>query len=243
MTLARRPPTRLLLAIALASVALLLGGCVYLRLLELKQQLGRFDQFFTLQTQDGVGLICHEPVLTTADVRWLGLAPEQTRQLGHAEQWQVRWVKQLPVGIAEPSRFDIVVDVGFVNDRLNRLTIPERYFAFMPKEFLVGVIKSLGRGRIDKSEKRIEASVTSAEIDAVRPKLPAIDKLLGRPSEEQIQGESTVLRYRYIPSTKESKAAVFDLHLTFNTATGELLRWHGRTPMGHIAFNFGGNSG
>lgn len=243
MTASRRRPTRLRLAFALAGVALLLGGCVYLRLLELKQQLGRFDRYFTLQTQEGVGLVCHEPVLTTDDVRWLGLAPEQTRKLGLAEHWQVRWVKQLPVGIAEPGRFDLVVDLGFTAGRLNRLTIPERYFAVMPKEFLVGVIRSLGRGRIDKSSKRIEAAVTAAEVAAARPKLPAIDKLLGRPSEEQVQGETTVLRYRYIPSTKESKAAVFDLHLTFNTATGELLRWHGRTPMGNIAFNFGGQGG
>lgn len=234
----RRLSPRPWLAFGLACLALLLSGCVYLRLLELKKQLGDFDRFFVLQTSDGVGIVCQDPVLTPSDVRWIGLRPEQTKRLGQAEQWQVRWVKQLPLGIAEPGQFDIIVDLGFANNRLNRITIPERYFAVMPKEFLVGVIKSLGRGRIDKSEKKIEASVSAAEVAAARPKLPSIDKLLGRPSEERVEGDNTVLRYRYIPATKESKAGVFDMHLTFQTVTGELLRWQGRTPIGNISFNF-----
>lgn len=238
MTSVRRPWTRICLAFALASAALFLGGCVYLRLLELKKQLGDFDRHFALQTADGVGLICHTPVLTPSDVRWIGLRPEQTRTLGRAEQWQVRWVKQLPVGIAEPGQYDIVVDLGFANNKLNKVTIPERYFAVMPKEFLVGVIKSLGRGKIDKSDKSVEASVSAAEVAAARPKLPAIDKLLGRPSEEYEEGANTILRYRYIPATKESRAGVFDMHLTFHTKSGELLRWHGKTPIGNISFNF-----
>lgn len=242
MTPPARRSTRRWLACTVAGLALLLGGCVYLRLLELKKQLGQFDRYFALQTTEGVGIVCHEPVLTTADVRWIGLRPEQSKTLGRAELWQVRWVKQLPIGIAEPSQFDIIIDLGFADNHLTRVTIPERYFAVMPKEFLIGVIKSLGRGKIDKSQKKIEAAVSAAEIAAARPKLPSIDKLLGRPSEEREDGPNTILRYRYIPATKESRAGVFDMHLTFNTATGELLRWQGKTPIGNIGFNFDGKA-
>ena len=177
-------------------------------------------------------------MLTTRDVRWIGLRPEQTKTLGVAEQWQVRWMKQLPLGITEPGQFDILIDLGFANGKLTCVTIPERYFAVLPKEFLVGVIKSLGRGKIDKSEKKIEAAVSATEVAAARPKLPAIDKLLGRPSEEYEEGPNTILRYRYIPATKESRAGVFDMHLTFHTKSGELLRWQGKTPIGNIGFNF-----
>jgi len=225
-------------ALALASVALLLSGCVYLRLLELKKQLNHFDRHFALQTHDGVGIICHDPILRTKDVRWMGLLPEQTKTLGLAEQWQVRWVKQLPLGINEPGTYDIIVELGFAADKLTRVAIPERYFAVMPKEFLVGVIKSLGRGKIDKTAKQIETSMAADDVAAARPNLPDIDKLLGRPSEENEIGPHTIVRYRYIPATKESRAGVFDLHLTFHTKSGELLRWHGKTPVGNIAFNF-----
>jgi hypothetical protein len=222
----------------LLGLALLVSGCVYLRLLEIKHQLERFDQFFALQTADGLGLVCHEPVLRTSDVRWIGLKPEKVRTVGRAEQWQVRWVKQLPPGVTEAVEYDIALDLVFANDRLTRVTIPERYFAVMPKHFLVGVIKSLGRGKIDKSQKQIEATISAAEIAAARPNLPSIDKLLGRPSEEHEDGPTTVVRYRYVPLTMESRAGVFDMQLTFHTGSGELLKWQGVTPVGKIGFDF-----
>lgn len=225
-------------AVGLACVCLLLSGCVYLRLLELKQQLGKFDQYFTLRTDDGLALACREPVLKRGDVRWIGIKPEHVKKLGLAEQWQVRWVKQLPDGVKEAIEYDIIVELTFADDRLTRLAIPERYFAVMPKPFLVGVIKSLGRGQVDKSQKKIEAAVSAEEIAAARPKLPSIDKLLGKPSEEHEEGTMTITRYRYVPATKESRAGIFDMILTFDTKSGELLRWQGKTPMGNIGFNF-----
>jgi hypothetical protein len=234
----RRVPA--LRALLLAFCALLLGGCVYLRLLEVKQQLGKFDEFFALQTQEGLALVCQTPVLRTSDIRWIGLHPESTKKLGQAEQWRVRWVKQLPEGMTEETEFDIVLELSFANDKLSRVAIPERYFAVMPKQFLVGVIKSLGRGKIDKTGKRIDAEVSAAEIAAARPKLPAIDKLLGKPSEEREEGPATIVRYRYVPATKESRAGVFDMHLTFHTKSGELLKWQGFTPVGKIGFDFSG---
>ena len=232
---------RILRALLLASCTLLLSGCVYLRLLEIKQQLGKFDQFFALQSVDGLAIICQTPVLRTNDVRWIGLKPEHTKKLGHAEQWSVRWVKQLPEGVTEKPQFDIVLELGFANDKLSRVAIPERYFAVMPKQFLIGVIKSLGRGKIDKTGKKIEAEVSADEIAAARPNLPAIDKLLGIPSEEREDGTTTIVRYRYVPATKEARAGVFDMHLTFDTKSGELLKWQGFTPVGKIGFDFAGD--
>lgn len=226
-------------AIALATCLLLLSGCVYLRLLELKRQIDRFDQFFGLQTHDGLAILCHEPVLRTSDVRWIGLMPESVKKLGAAEQWQVRWVKQLPAGVQEKAEYDIVLELGFANERLTKLKVPERYFALMPKHFVIGVIRSLGRGKIDKTGKRIDAVVGGADLAAARPDLPSIDKLLGRPSEEFVEGANTIVRYRYVPSTRESRAGVFDMQLTFETRSGELLKWQGTTPVGKIGFDFG----
>jgi hypothetical protein len=225
-------------AIALVAGTLLLSGCVYLRLLELKKQIGRFDEYFGLQTRDGIAIICHEPVLRTGDIRWIGVMPESTRKLGVAEQWHVRWVKQLPPGVTEKMEYDIVLELGFAQDKLTRVAIPERYFAVMPKQFLIGVIKTVGRGRIDKSRKQLEATVSAAEVAAARPNLPSIDKLLGQPSEEREDGTRTIVRYRYVPSTKESRAGVFDMQLTFDTKSGELLKWQGVTPVGKIGFDF-----
>lgn len=234
----RRPRTRRGLALVVAAFALLLGGCVYLRLLELKLQLGKFDRFFSLQTEDGITLICHQPVLRTDDLRWIGVKPEWTKTLGQAEQWQVRWAKQMPEGVTETAPFDIVLEFTFAEQKLTRATIPERYFSVMPKSFLIGIVKSVGAGKVDKTGKRLESVVSAAEVAAARPKLPAIDKLLGVPSKEWVEGNTTIVSYRYIPATREPQPGVFDMRLTFDTPSGEMLKWQGITPVGRIAFDF-----
>jgi hypothetical protein len=230
-------PSRFL-ALLLVGVTLLLSGCVYLRLLELKKQLGRFDQFFSLATNDGLTLVMHTPVLRTDDIRWIGVKPEKIQRLGQAEHWHVRWVKTLPPGVKEPQEYDIVIEMSFVEGKLSRATVPERYFALMPKSFVTGVVKSVGGGRINKSEKGIEATVGAADVAAARPKLPAIDRILGRPTEERVVGTTTVVHYRYIPVTPEPEPGVFDMRLTFDTKSGDLLKWQSVTPVGRIGFDF-----
>lgn len=230
-------PSRLAVFL-LVGACLLLSGCVYLRLLELKKQLGRFDQHFSLVTNDGLTLVCHTPVLRTNDLRWIGVKPETVRSLGQAAHWRVRWVKSLPPDVKEANAYDIVIEMSFVADKLTRATVPERYFALMPKTFVTGVIKSVGGGRINKSQKGIEATVGASEVAAARPSLPAIDKILGQPTEEKVDGAHTIVRYRYIPVTPEPDPGIFDMRLTFDTKSGDLLKWQGVTPVGRIGFDF-----
>jgi hypothetical protein len=219
----------------MAVVALLLGGCVYLRLLELKHQIAAFDRNFTVQTDDGVRIVCEHPVLLSDDVRWIGLAPEQTKRVGQAEAWQVRWVKQLPPEVHEQGAFDIMIDLLFAEDKLTRVSIPERYFAVMKKSLLIDLLRSLGGAHVDKDRRSIEAQLASA-----RPDLPEIAKLLGEPTSRATEANHTVLRYRYVPVTTSrlARAAVFDMTLTFDSAHGQMLRWQGHTPVGDVGFNF-----
>ena len=233
----RRSCARRLLALGVAALALLLGGCVYLRLLELKFQLDKFDQNFALRTADGLTIICQKPVMRTGDVRWFGVMPETIRRLGRAEEWQVRWVKQLSPGTVEDQVYDIVLDLAFADDKLTRVGIAEKYFAVMPKAFLVGVIKSFGRGKIDQSGKKIESSLSAAEMASSRPKLTAVDALLGAPTERKTEENLTTLRYRYVPATKESRAGVFDMILQFDSKSGELATWQAVTRVGKLGFN------
>lgn len=229
---------RLWLAFGLAAAALLLSGCVYLRLLEFKRQLGKFDTHFSLRTDDGLAIACHTPVIRTGDVRWMGAKPESVRTLGHAERWQLRMVKSLPPGVTEAAKYDILLELTFADDKLTRVSIPEAYFATLPKSFVIGIIRSFGGGRIDRSQKKIEATVGSSDIATGRPRLAAFNRLLGVPSEQRTEGTMTVLRYRFVPATSEPDPGVYDMTLHFDTATGELRRWHSRTPAGGIGFKF-----
>ncbi len=230
----RRP----VLACGLAALALLLGGCVYLRLLQLKWQLDKFDQNFAVSTNDGLSIVFHHPVMRTADVRWFGAKPERIDPLDRGEHWHLRLVKELPAGVTEPVKYDILLELSFAEDRLTRVSVPEAYFTAVPKTFVLGIIRSLGHSQIDQRQKKIEATVGADETAATRPRLSSIDRLLGIPSEVRIEGTQTVRRYRFVPATKEPEPGAYDLTLTFDSATGDLRRWHSRTPVGGIGFKF-----
>lgn len=226
---------RVALAVLLCIAAFALGGCVYLRLLELKHQIASFDQNFSVQTDDGVRITCLKPVLLADDVRWIGLAPEKSKRIGTAEQWQVRWIKQLPPGVHESGEFDIVVELLFIREKLTRVSIPERYFAVMPKQLLLDLLRSLGQAKVNRSSRSIEA-----QLAASRPDLPGIQKLLGRPTSERVDGNQTIYKYRYVPvtPTRLARKAVFDMTVHFDNASGRMLRWEGQTPVGRIGFSF-----
>lgn len=231
---------RLAPAVLLVGLALALSGCVYLRLLELQRQLGRFDRYFAVQTEDGVRIVCQEPVVRADDVRWLGLHPASRRRLGQAEQWVVRWEKELPPTVQETGDFSLEVHLTFVADQLSAIAIPERYFKVMPKSFLLGVIRSLGAGKVDQGGRRVEAAVTGETLLQASRKLPAVEKLLGQPTaQRQEQGEDVKV-YRYRPVTAEAKPPGFEMTLRLEPKSGDLLHWLGRTPVGNIGFDFRG---
>lgn len=238
MTAARRPPRRVWAALGLACGALLLGGCVYLRLLELKRQFAQFDRHFALQTTEGLRIVAQHPVLLMDDVRWIGLRPETIKRLGRAEQWQVRWVKQLPPGVAEKATFYIALDLSFADGKLSGIAIPESYFALVPKELVIGMLRSLGAADVDKRGRKVEAAVGAEAARLGRPNLPTVDKILGTPTEEREEGRHTIQRYRYVLATREPKGGGFEMILRYDTKSGELLHWQGKTPMGNIAFDF-----
>ena len=227
-------------ALGLAALCVLLGGCVYLRLLAFKRQLADFDRHFTLQTDDGLRLGCLTPVLLPEDFRWLGLTPETVKTLGQSEQWRIRWVKELAPGAKESDLRDIEMELFFTDGKFTRLYLPERYFVFVPKPFFAGLLRSLGSAGVDRSRRLAEVSFSRTERDTLTARVMAtsLAMLLGAPTEQTSDPVHTVLRYRYTPVPPESKHGLFDIAFTFDTPTGQLQRLNGRSPVGQLSFNF-----
>jgi hypothetical protein len=242
MNLRPRTWRRWLVTLGLLVAAVGLSGCVYLRLLALKRQLGDFDRHFALQTTDGLRLTCLHPVLLSDDVRWLGILPEKVTTLRQAEQWHVHWVKQVSANThePEPAAHDIEIQIDFVEKKLTGFFIAERYFAFIPKSFVIGVVRGLGTAGINKHERSLNAkiSLTDSDPSQGRPTIASLAELLGRPTEQRTEGEQILVRYRYLPPTAGSNNGDFDLLFRFSTATGELLHLEGQAPVGKISLDF-----
>jgi hypothetical protein len=231
--------TRLWLGLGLCAMAVLLSGCVYLRLLQLKRQLADFDRNFALETTDGLRLRCLNPVLLSGDIRWLGFAPATVRKIGQAEQWHVRWVKQLPTGATEQGEYEIAFDLTFADNRLTTLSIPETYFALLPKDVFVASLKSLAGAKVDQKQRTVESNVPLAQLLA--PSLPnrgGITELLGQPTWITRENDLPTWRYRFLSSAPNGAGGEFDIRLSFDPTSGLLRKLHGRTPVGNLKMDF-----
>ena len=240
MTRLRRLRPRAWVLLALASCLFLLSGCVYLRLLALKRQLAEFDTNFTLETSQGLRLGFINPLLLSDDVRWIGLTPETVKKLGASEQWRVRWVKQVPPGTAEKGNFDLEVEMMFTDDKLTRLFIPERYFSIMPKAFVIGLLRGLGGATVDKNARSADVNFSPSDRELLTAQIvtTSLAMFLGQPTERRTEDARTLFRYHFTPIPAGAKNGFFDVRFTFDTASGQLLRLDGRSPVGKIAFNF-----
>ncbi len=240
MSFTRRntPHLRRAFAFLLLAAALLLSGCVYLRLLDLKKQFARFDEHFKADTTDGVRIECLDPVLYTDDVRWLGIYPETIATDGDSEKWRVRWLKEPPPGEPESAVYDVELEARFTDDRLTYVGIPERYFAFFPKELFVSLLRSTGGAKIDRSSRSAEVENTpdpkSPEIKP--PTLDSIGGMLGRPNERSTRDGLEVFRYRYRAQTAEKKAKPIEVTFAFATTTGRMQTLKAKLPTGTINF-------
>jgi hypothetical protein len=221
-------------------LTLALGGCVYLRLLAITRQLARFDQYFTLQQADGLRLLCREPVLLSEDFTWMGVVPATRRKLGVAEQWRVRWQKQLPLGVRDLEPRDLEIELMFADNRFTQVFMSERYFVFVPKSFFIGLVRGLGSASVDRAKREADVSFTPEERAqmAARVTTTALESLLGHPTEHSREGDQTTYRYRYDTLPLDAKGGFIDMRFTFESGSGRLLRLLGRSPVGQLSFNF-----
>lgn len=223
------------------ALGLLLGGCVYFRLLEFKHQLADFDRHFSLQTDDGLRLACRDPLLLADDLRWLGLTPELVDTAGNRELWHIRWTKELPPGAKkEPPKYDVEMSLAFVDGKLVNVALPERYFVFVPKSFFIGLLRNLGSASVNEAKRTasVEFSAAERQLMAQRVMIASLAMLLGQPTERRIADGHTYLRYHYTPVPAGAKNGNIDMIFTFDSGNGQLTHLDGRSPVGQLSFNF-----
>ena len=240
MSRRRSSARRIFAAFALVALSVLLSGCVYLRLLQLKRQLNDFDRHFTLDTTTGVRLNCLEPVLFADDVRWLGFEPAVVSPLPDGEHWHIRWTKVPPPDARETGNFEIAFDLTFSGEKLSALSIPDDYFSVLPKEVFVSGIKSLGGAAVNKKARSVESQVQLAlgEHTHPWPTQASIAEVLGQPTEEIAGKERVTWRYHFISADPKREGEDIELRLVFDATTEKLVQTLGRLPVGRINLNF-----
>jgi len=175
------------------------SGCVFFRLLELRHQLARFDENFTVDTEDGLTLRFLNPVLLEHDLWLLGLPPSVRKVCPTHTTCKHIFEKQAPPGRRRDPRFDLSVSSVFRDGKLTEFAISEAYFAFIPKEALLLTIRSLGRIEVDVENRTASLKVTDDDSieDFVAPDRQSILQTLGPPTFRKEEGGIRSLDYRF----------------------------------------------
>lgn len=213
---------------------------MYFRLLQLKAQLGHFDQNFSAATTDGVTIECLHPVLLGDDLRFLGIDPKSIKIKGDTAHWHVRWLKDEPPHSREKVLHDVELFLDLRDDKLTALHIPERYFEFFPKELFIDLLRSTGQASIDKLSRKAEvkAGQEMAQTEASLPSLSSVENLLGVPTERIQEGTTVRYRYRYRTETPTGRGKAIEVTFTFDTKTGDLRKLVGKLPKGTMSYDF-----
>lgn len=235
----RAPRLPTLFFILLLGAATLTSGCVYLRLLQLKNQLADFDKNFSADTTAGLRINFKAPVLFGDDLRWLGAEPETVRKTEETEAWIIRWVKELPPTVKEEGVYDVIVEADLHERRVHSVLIPERYFAYVPKDLFVGALRSAGHAKIDRQSRQAVMDTGNELTARFQPAdISSIEKMLGVPT--QRTAEADLVRYRYIfrPQTQGPPGKPVEVTFVFDSKTGLLRRLVGKLPKGTLSFDF-----
>lgn len=192
-------PRHWLRVIGVACLALLLSGCVYLRLLETKNQIADFDNNFHVDASRHFTLHFHKPTLLSEDFTYLsGIEPSTHSPLATGKRNDYVFRKIDANGdIVNTPAGELVFELTFDNqDRLTSWDFSPVFLAMAPAAFLEASLRSIGNAAIDQSKHRVSADSSSlAKIVAELPPRSNIVAALGPPLE--ITDHPDGLRYLY----------------------------------------------
>lgn len=232
-----KPRSRFVPLLLIGAASLLLGGCVYLRLLEFKKQLGHFDEnFVVLQTED-LSIRCLHPVLQSDDLRWLGAAPKTIVPHDGDEDWLVRWVKEPAPGSKEEFVYDMELAASFTDDRLTMARIPSRYLAYVSKDVILNMLHSTGTAKVNRDSHEAEAR-TAAPAATPMPNLGTIKAMMGEPTRRDNSPGLIIYFYRYRLDSENTSIKPVEISFTFGADNGQLLKFTARLPHGTLNYDF-----
>ena len=189
--------------IACAVSVLLLGGCVWLRLLDLKDQFAEFDRYITVPPGPGIELRFRHPVLLGDDLDTLIRAqPTATAVSGpDADAVLVRSYAfvHVPAEIPDPVSAEriLVLTAGIQHQRLTFVDLPAEIFRVIPRELALRAMRSLGAATVDRGARSATAAVDLHGLNAPLPTGRELVALFGTPNQITLRDGRLRVLWRY----------------------------------------------
>lgn len=218
-------------------LAVLLTGCVWLRLLEIKNQLADFDEYMRVNVINQHFILnLLDPVLLSEDFVYLSkLRPSRIEKL---PQGGYRWYLDFHIDPAKTPEQAAKV-VSFImtytdKHQLAAFDFSPLFVEMAPPVFLEASIRSIGVGKVDQEKKQLKVDPEDLpKLTAGLPKTASITSVMGPPTEELTEDGLKVLIYRFKadaePVDKEYEQRRLSVaKLYFDPAKDELVRLKGK---------------
>jgi hypothetical protein len=191
-----------LAAVLALGSAVLLSGCVYLRLLEIKKQLKDFDKNFAVSGETELVIECKNPVMLDKDMSYLiGARPlEKTLENESTVWWEYRFtrVRHSDSGEAAGPLDELRLALRMDHGRMRAVAVPENFLLLFSRTVLLETLRSAADAQVLETRKM--ARSRTRLTPAAQAELPNLEKaraLLGRPLEEKDKRGLKTLYYRY----------------------------------------------
>lgn len=231
--------------LAIVLILLCLSGCVWLRMLQVKNQLARFDDFFLVDVDEGFHLHFQQPVLFGKDLIYLAkMEPSRETALADGAHWSFIFIKEPVEGYDAPIARDFTFDV-YINDedRLQTFSFAPEFLEITPADFLENSIRALATANINRRLRHLHADTESlAQVKLTPPTREHILHILGTPHEADEEDETWQLTYLYklLPSSGdlEQSEAKATMEMTFDKTNDRLTRLRGRFAGLRVSVNY-----
>lgn len=211
-------PIRPIILTLLALVSLL-SGCVFLRLLETKYQLLKFNEYFDVNDNEGLVIVFKKSAILDDDILWLlKKEPTAKEKLPDGEIWTYVY-KKLYVSEedkkAENGEFDISLVMKFTEGKLSELRFPKRFLKAVSISQLREMLRAMGDAKVNELNRKASSELVGEEINL--PKMDHVYLTLGRPHSTLEREGGNKLQYKYkIDSATVDKINMrYDLELKF----------------------------
>jgi hypothetical protein len=187
----------------LSSLALTLSGCVWLHVLELKNQITDFDKNFAITVTDHFTVHFLDPVLHSDDYFTLAkVEPTRKTATPDGSRWTQVFTKLDAAGKAEPKKTVVFTFDFNKEERLAKWDFSPTFLVFMPPKFLEAAVRSLGKSKVNAEQRQVQ--VAPEDLPKVRAEQPTREQIyasLGKPSEVTQEEGLTMEVYHFRTET------------------------------------------
>lgn len=183
--------------VGLIFLILALTGCIFVRMLNVKDQLNDFDTNFDLNDEQGLTLVFKNPVLLSDDVIWLMKgSPGSVKLTEESEQWTYVFQKQHITSQDEGDEYDIPILMVMEDDKLAQITFPKRFLKNLSIPVLKKMLSSMGNADVSKLGRSASSKYVGEDTTGI-PTSDNVMETLGEPYETEVGQEKSKLAYLY----------------------------------------------